>query len=316
MPVCTMNLQRLCTGCMNLQAVLICSLLLLLYSVSDCRGDKVHCYCNSPRCVGYSYMCVSEYGCFAQLATDSSYLRGCVEDLMMIERCLQAEENTFKRLNKSLIRAEENIDLGFPLLSCCYDDMCNYANYDQQDQRSSYNSDHEQRKNEEMTSLNSKAVWFRAAVIAVPIAGVCILILLAMLASRLLSNDANKETFSPLNNQRLPYPQKRTHAGPCHGQPYMQQKRSLYFNSRVPISDSYSQRGGGVRSSLPADVEQEQLRFARTFAESDGLLTGSLGAAEGQFGLPKCTNNSQFLSHQHIKATQFYPSRTDKLQIV
>lgn len=102
-------------------------------------GDKVHCYCNSPRCVGYSYMCVSEYGCFSQVTTDSSYSRGCVEDLVMIERCLQAEEETFKRLNKSLIKADQTLDIGVQLLSCCYDDMCNYANYEQEEQRSTIN---------------------------------------------------------------------------------------------------------------------------------------------------------------------------------
>lgn len=109
----------------------------LFFSFS--AGDKVHCYCNSPRCVGYSYMCVSEYGCFSQVTADSSYSRGCVEDLVMIERCLQAEEETFKRLNKSLNKAEKTFDIGLQLLSCCYDDMCNYANYDKQEQMSNMN---------------------------------------------------------------------------------------------------------------------------------------------------------------------------------
>ncbi|PIK45827.1 bambi [Apostichopus japonicus] len=290
-------------------------------------GDKVHCYCNSPRCVGYSYMCVSEYGCFSQVTTDSSYSRGCVEDLVMIERCLQAEEETFKRLNKSLIKADQTLDIGVQLLSCCYDDMCNYANYEQEEQRSTINGNRDHYPNNEITSFSSKAVWFRAAVIAVPIAGVCILILLAMLASKLLSNDNNKQTFSPLNNHRPPttsnsYPQKRTHhSRPLHGQPYRSQKRAaLYFNSRVPSSsmnETTYLESEAVRSSLPGDIVQENLRFARNFGESEGLLSSSVGAAQGPFGSPKCSNEPQFLSHQHITVSQFYPpARTEKLQIV
>lgn len=82
------------------------------------------------------------------------------------------------------------------MLECCHDDMCNYRGlHDLAHTRDS--TDHGRYPQDSSRSLvtrvqelaSAKEVWFRAAVIAVPIAGGLILVLLIMLALRMLRSE-------------------------------------------------------------------------------------------------------------------------------
>ncbi|MGH0138222.1 UNVERIFIED_CONTAM: hypothetical protein FKN15_066050 [Acipenser sinensis] len=83
-------------------------------------------------------------------------------------------------------------------LECCHDDMCNYRGLhdvsyprgDSSDHGTRYQPDSSRNLLTRVQDLtSSKELWFRAAVIAVPIAGGLILVLLIMLALRMLRSE-------------------------------------------------------------------------------------------------------------------------------
>ncbi|XP_071966204.1 BMP and activin membrane-bound inhibitor homolog [Antedon mediterranea] len=151
---------------------------LLSLIIAKVEGE-IHCYCNAPSCVGYSYMCKSDTGCYTEYIEDSihgsrSYTHGCVEDLAV-----------------NLCQTRENINNTETLtVLCCTSDMCNYdisvdrpITIPERDR-----NELDSRNTQPYHSVN-RTVWFRAAVIAVPIGGACILFILILLAARMLKNE-------------------------------------------------------------------------------------------------------------------------------
>ncbi|OCT75562.1 hypothetical protein XELAEV_18030743mg [Xenopus laevis] len=153
---------------------------------------EIRCYCDAPQCVATGYMCKSELNaCFTKLLypqnTNSPLTHGCLDSLgSTTEPCKGS--------------AVQNPTAAPTLrLECCHEDMCNYRGL--HDVLSHPRSDasgpggrhqHDNTRNlitkvHELTS--SKELWFRAAVIAVPIAGGLILVLLIMLALRMLRSE-------------------------------------------------------------------------------------------------------------------------------
>ncbi|XP_061569602.1 BMP and activin membrane-bound inhibitor (Xenopus laevis) homolog a [Cololabis saira] len=149
---------------------------------------EIRCYCDAPHCVATGYMCKSELNaCFTKvldpLNVNSPLTHGCLDPVSdAADTC-------------SSHRAADALT-GALMLECCHDDMCNYRGLhdlaharDSTDSR--YQADGSNRnlvtRVQELAS--TKEVWFRAAVIAVPIAGGLILVLLIMLALRMLRSE-------------------------------------------------------------------------------------------------------------------------------
>lgn len=134
---------------------------------------EIRCYCDAPHCVATGYMCKSEANaCFTRLldplGANSPLTHGCLD--LSADSCSAAAT-----------------------VECCHDDMCNYRGLydlsrDSADSRP--RTDGGQSPVTRVQDLASaKEVWFRAAVIAVPIAGGLILVLLIMLALRMLRSE-------------------------------------------------------------------------------------------------------------------------------
>ncbi|XP_029955962.1 BMP and activin membrane-bound inhibitor homolog a [Salarias fasciatus] len=142
------------------------------------RGE-IRCYCDAPHCVATGYMCKSEVSaCFSRvldpLSTNSPLTHGCL-DAAAADSC------------------------GGPrpaAVECCHDDMCNYRGLqdlahsrDPSDGRYPPDGANRNLVTRVQELASAKEVWFRAAVIAVPIAGGLILVLLIMLALRMLRSE-------------------------------------------------------------------------------------------------------------------------------
>lgn len=150
---------------------------------------EIRCYCDAPHCVATGYMCKSDLGaCFTRvldpLSANSPLTHGCVDSFSNpVEVCVA--------------KSSDVLSGGAPMLECCHEDMCNYRGPghprgDTTDHgRPQADSGHRGRDLvTRVTELSSgKEVWFRAAVIAVPIAGGLILVLLIMLALRMLRSE-------------------------------------------------------------------------------------------------------------------------------
>ncbi|KAG9355164.1 hypothetical protein JZ751_000002 [Albula glossodonta] len=151
---------------------------------------EIRCYCDAPHCVATGYMCKSELNaCFTKVLdpqnTNSPLTHGCFDPIT----------------NSSHVCGSKNsadTSAGASALECCHDDMCNYkglydlahARGDAPDQGSRYPPEGSRGLVTRVQDLAStKEVWFRAAVIAVPIAGGLILVLLIMLALRMLRSE-------------------------------------------------------------------------------------------------------------------------------
>ncbi|KAM8810370.1 BMP and activin membrane-bound inhibitor homolog [Eudromia elegans] len=155
------------------------------------RGE-IRCYCDAAHCVATGYMCKSELGaCFSRLLdpqnTHSPLAHGCLDSVASsVELCPARQPRNHS-------------GSGASTLECCHEDMCNYRGLhdvlsppkgETSGQGSRYQHDNSRNlitKVQELTS--SKELWFRAAVIAVPIAGGLILVLLIMLALRMLRSE-------------------------------------------------------------------------------------------------------------------------------
>uniref|UniRef100_A0A8C7XLJ0 BMP and activin membrane-bound inhibitor homolog n=1 Tax=Oryzias sinensis TaxID=183150 RepID=A0A8C7XLJ0_9TELE len=161
----------------------LCAMAILL------TKGEIRCYCDAPHCVATGYMCKSEVNaCFTRvldpLNANSPLTHGCLEP-GAADACSSRRAAT----------AADGLS-GALALECCHDDMCNYRGLhdlahtkDSADGR--YQADGNNRnlvtRVQELGS--AKEVWFRAAVIAVPIAGGLILVLLIMLALRMLRSE-------------------------------------------------------------------------------------------------------------------------------
>ncbi|XP_011853735.1 PREDICTED: BMP and activin membrane-bound inhibitor homolog [Mandrillus leucophaeus] len=153
---------------------------------------EIRCYCDAAHCVATGYMCKSELSaCFSRLLdpqnSNSPLTHGCLDSLASTADICQAKQ------------ARNHSGTTMPTLECCHEDMCNYRGLhdvlsppkgEASGQGNRYQHDGSRNlitKVQELTS--SKELWFRAAVIAVPIAGGLILVLLIMLALRMLRSE-------------------------------------------------------------------------------------------------------------------------------
>ncbi|XP_016049585.1 BMP and activin membrane-bound inhibitor homolog [Erinaceus europaeus] len=153
---------------------------------------EIRCYCDAAHCVATGYMCKSELSaCFSRLLdpqnTHSPLTHGCLDSLASTADVCRAKQ------------AQNHSDTTVPTLECCHEDMCNYRGLQdvlaaprgeasaQGDRPRHGGSRGLITKVQELTS--SRELWFRAAVIAVPIAGGLILVLLVMLALRMLRSE-------------------------------------------------------------------------------------------------------------------------------
>ncbi|KAM3822686.1 BMP and activin membrane-bound inhibitor homolog [Vipera latastei] len=167
----------------------LCAMAILL------TKGEIRCYCDAAHCVATGYMCKSELSaCFSRLLdpqnSHSPLTHGCLDSFASTLDICQVDI------------AQNHSGTAIPTLECCHEDMCNYRGLydvlstsrgDPLGQGSRYQHDNSRNlltKVQELTS--SKELWFRAAVIAVPIAGGLILVLLIMLALRMLRSE-NKQ---------------------------------------------------------------------------------------------------------------------------
>ncbi|KAM3929672.1 BMP and activin membrane-bound inhibitor homolog [Leptodactylus fuscus] len=162
----------------------LCAMAILL------TKGEIRCYCDAPHCVATGYMCKSELNaCFSRLLdpqnTNSPLTHGCLDSMAK---------------TTDMCKATTDVKSGatVPKLECCHEDMCNYRglhdvlSHPKSEPSGGSKYQHESTRNlitkvQELTS--SKELWFRAAVIAVPIAGGLILVLLIMLALRMLRSE-------------------------------------------------------------------------------------------------------------------------------
>ncbi|XP_048403909.1 BMP and activin membrane-bound inhibitor (Xenopus laevis) homolog a [Stegostoma tigrinum] len=163
----------------------LCAMAILL------TEGEIRCYCDASNCVATGYMCKSELSaCFSRLLdpqnTNSPLTHGCLDTMSNSANICHAKRS-------------QNHTGTWPMLECCHEDMCNYRGLqdvlshpgsETSDQGARYHQDSSKNlitRVQEFTS--SKELWFRAAVIAVPIAGGLILVLLIMLALRMLRSE-------------------------------------------------------------------------------------------------------------------------------
>ncbi|KAJ1100116.1 hypothetical protein NDU88_005205 [Pleurodeles waltl] len=155
------------------------------------RGE-IRCYCDAAHCVATGYMCKSELNaCFTKQLDpqnpSSPLTHGCLDSLSNTADLCRAR------------KAHNHTGSVMPPLECCHEDMCNYRGLqdvlshprgESSGQGGRYQHDSSRHLISKVQELSSsKELWFRAAVIAVPIAGGLILVLLIMLALRMLRSE-------------------------------------------------------------------------------------------------------------------------------
>ncbi|XP_070565827.1 BMP and activin membrane-bound inhibitor homolog [Ptychodera flava] len=162
----------------------------------------IRCYCDDPQCVESGYMCKSDHGCYSEFPLEADAKsrplgHGCVESLETLQLCESGVATTTPQPPN---RTEEAVatDFRWSGFQCCREDMCNYNSIELKIEVNSHNVQNTEGFTDSQMDtahdlvVQSKAVWFRAAVIAVPIAGGCILILLILLAVRMLKNEERR----------------------------------------------------------------------------------------------------------------------------
>lgn len=158
-------------------------------------SEEIRCYCNAASCVTTGYLCKSVLGrCYSHFTSESAsntmrVFHGCVEALSGDDRtsCLNEEDQM-----KSSSMEEERV---WPLLTCCQQDMCNYIveNTNENINLTRSGTVKSSSALSPSSEISERDLWFKAAVIAVPIAGGFILILLVLLAVRMLRNDNRRQ---------------------------------------------------------------------------------------------------------------------------
>ncbi|CAL1289368.1 unnamed protein product [Larinioides sclopetarius] len=219
--------------------------------ISSVKAD-VRCYCNLPACVTSGYMCKSSVGV---CVSDHFGFNGDIwQSRHTCLELLADEAKQIKPLECPPNFPDVVLDSGkFPARFCCKEDMCNYFRNALNPQDPVYRLNHSymtgylsnddyfyrhggHNKNND-TSVHQQ-MWFKAAVIAVPIAGGCILIMLIIMAAKMLKADykRHKEWTEFRRQHRL-----NTHVV------YTGEKsisRSLFF---LPKSVSCAVLGGDYR---------------------------------------------------------------------
>lgn len=178
-------------------------LLLLGYCLAVIEGE-LRCYCNESGCVSTSYMCKSLAGqCYTAVEVRGEVTHqthGCLDNL-------PEEHQASCKVGVDVVSATSagKGSVAPPLLLCCTEHMCNYIRDDfdvsiiltpkyngtfhrgnapaNEDNAISSRNHHGYRDDD-------RDLWFKAAVIAVPIAGGFILVLLVLLAVRMLKTDS------------------------------------------------------------------------------------------------------------------------------
>lgn len=154
---------------------------------------ELRCYCNLPVCVSTGYMCKTSKGaCFTKINNEMGltlYEHGCSDDSR--PSWMDNKDNVCSKKHRS--RHKEG---KWPKLLCCKKDMCNYYK-DNVELRLQEIGSHTANKTRTTptapkTEIDPNDLWFKAAVIAVPIAGACILVLLILLAVRMLRKDSRR----------------------------------------------------------------------------------------------------------------------------
>ncbi|KAI1292810.1 BMP and activin membrane-bound inhibitor -like protein [Halotydeus destructor] len=201
-----------------------CQLLLAL--ISTALGD-IRCFCNLAHCTTSNYMCKSigpRAACYSEylgptLSLESSR-HGCVERLPseLQDICTLAASNVRShvaadgRSQSSKLRLPSR----FPSLTCCQQDMCNYVGKLDVGGHSvgrPANQSHKEfhgRPGSYSSSLSPPGAqswpdlwWFKIVVIAVPVGGSAVLVLLILLAIRLLKQDSKRQrNLTELRKQR------------------------------------------------------------------------------------------------------------------
>ncbi|XP_071550860.1 uncharacterized protein [Panulirus ornatus] len=203
------------------------------------QGGEVRCHCNLPRCVTKGYMCKSLLGaCFTRNTPTPTHgytharkiyhrwapMHGCVELLPENRHAECVRKGGVQRGGPTLppppgtaSSPTQPLPQPDPDLACCRQDMCNYRDIDVYIQvDGSYDSQTDKkRRDSEMETL-----WFRAATIAVPIAGGFILIVLVLLASRMLAKENKRQRMAQVIGEhylKAPlYPGTTSEALPHH----------------------------------------------------------------------------------------------------
>ncbi|XP_059179064.1 BMP and activin membrane-bound inhibitor homolog [Physella acuta] len=174
---------------------------LLGYCLAVIEGE-LRCYCNESGCVSTSYMCKSSAGqCYTAVEVRGEVTHqthGCLDHL-------PEEQQASCRESVDVISASGKGPVTLPLLLCCTDHMCNYIRDDFDVSiilTPKYNGTFHRgtaptgednptySKNNHGNRDDDRDLWFKAAVIAVPIAGGFILVLLVLLAVRMLRTDS------------------------------------------------------------------------------------------------------------------------------
>lgn len=162
---------------------------------------EIRCYCNLPVCVATSYMCKSSKGfCFSEVPNQNDVSKsrhGCIELLHQL-----GHEACQKRLRNARVHKGKTTSW----LMCCSEDMCNYidlnlgilfnAKFNHSYSSAGMSSSMEDRDfflGSQPDAISRQDVWFKAAVIAVPIAGGFILIMLILLAVHMLRKDNRRQ---------------------------------------------------------------------------------------------------------------------------
>lgn len=176
---------------------------------------EIHCFCTLAACVSTGYMCKSSqdlcfsdhfglqpsdlghsrYGCLDLLAAGGSPSSSCQMD--SVTKQMQSTSLIFLRTQKQEKTAVAR-------RTCCRENMCNFHRDFAHLWRANRTLATSARGEpigrgvssdppvEAEESAQQRLIWFRAAVIAVPIAGGCVLVLLVLLAARVLRRDAHQ----------------------------------------------------------------------------------------------------------------------------
>ncbi|XP_022248936.1 BMP and activin membrane-bound inhibitor homolog [Limulus polyphemus] len=184
------------------QPMLQCFLIILAVVYCDVRNvaGEIRCYCNFPICINTGYMCKSGLGsCFSEYRQStysngqSRASHGCLEFLKDRSRALCNQLSRHANVSKQI----------FSKLLCCEEDMCNYMSVNIRRSNISFPRGMYKYKEGIDQAALEYDLWFRAAVIAVPIIGICILILLVLIAARMLRQDSRRRRqFLELQRQR------------------------------------------------------------------------------------------------------------------
>ncbi|XP_069760871.1 BMP and activin membrane-bound inhibitor homolog isoform X2 [Narcine bancroftii] len=232
---------------------------------SSSEGDwdgEIRCYCDGPQCVATGYMCKSQLSaCFTRLLdphdANSPLLHGCTDTFSNTTEICHSQNSYHHKGHWSL-------------LECCWEDMCNYKGLQEvllhsgssMSDRGAKNQRNSGNKNlADRQKANAREIWFRAAVIAVCVAGAVILALLVMLALRMLRSEnkrlqrRHEQMVSRLQYSFQEPSTEKVLVGNLDGQLMVatgreQENCSMVLNPQRPL-DPYAEKLG---SFIPWDV--------------------------------------------------------------